>query len=326
MRCQVAAVRIPPNFFGIPFGLAGLGNTWIVSGRNGTVPTWVGNGLLALAALTWLAVLVAYAAYTLPKPRALVGDMVDPIAGPFVSLAVITPTLLAAQGVVPYALGVGRVLVDVFLVLTVVYGGWITGQWIYGRIDIDQINPGYFLPTVAGGFIASIAASAVGQRTLADIMLGLGLICWLVLGSLILNRLFTRPTLPATLVPTLAIEVAPPALAGLALLARSGESIDVWVMLVFGYGLLLVLAQIRLLPLYLRLGFGPSFWSFTFAWSAVATSALHWISGTQPPGHRVYTFLVLAAISALIGGIAVRSVVAVTRGRFLPPPAPPAAP
>lgn len=322
----MAAVRIPPYFFGIPFGLAGLGNTWIVAGRDGDVPTWTGDALLALAALTWLAVVVAYAAYALPRPRALVGDLVDPVAGAFVSLAVITPMLLAAQGVARHDLGVGRVLVDVFLVLTLVFGGWITGQWIYGRIDIDQIHPGYFLPTVAGGFIASAAASALGQRTLADIMLGLGFVCWLLLGSLILNRLFTRPPLPAPLVPTLAIEVAPAAVAVLALLARNGGQIDIWVMLVSGYGLLLVLAQIRLLPLYLRLNFAPTFWAFTFPWSAVATTALHWITRGEPPGHRVYTYLVLAAISALIGGIAVRSIVAAARGRFLLPPAPPAAP
>ncbi|WBB70578.1 hypothetical protein [Micromonospora sp. WMMD812] len=322
----MAAARIPPHFFGIPFGLAGLGNTWIVAGRGGAAPTEIGNALLALAALIWLAVLVAYAAYTVPRPRVLVNDMVDPVAGAFVSLAVITPMLLAAQGVVPYDLGVGRVLVDVFVVLTLAFGGWITGQWIYGRIDINQIHPGYFLPTVAGGFIASAAASAVGQRTLADVMLGLGFVCWLVLGSLILNRLFIRPPLPAPLVPTLAIEVAPSALAVLALLARNGGRIDIWVMLVSGYGLLLVLAQIRLVPLYLRLSFAPSFWAFTFPWSAVATTALHWITRGGPPGHRVYTYLVLAAVSALIGGIAGWSIVAAARGRFLPPPAAPAAP
>jgi tellurite resistance protein len=318
----VATVRIPPNFFSIPFGLAGLGNTWSVAGRAGNVPTWIGAALLALAALTWIAVVMAYATYVLPRPRALVGDLVDPVAGPFVPLAVITPMLLAAQGVAPHYLGVGRVLVDVFLVLTLVFGGWITGQWIYGRIDIDQIHPGYFLPTVAGGLIASAAAFAVHQRTLADIMLGLGLICWLVLGSLLLNRLFIRPPLPAQLVPTLAIEVAPSAVAVLALLARNGGRIDIWVMLVSGYGLLLVIAQIRLLSLYLRLNFAPSFWAFTFSWSAVATATLHWIKNGEPPGHRVYIYLVLAAISALIGGIAVRSVVAAARGRFLPPPAP----
>ncbi|MET7751637.1 hypothetical protein [Micromonospora sp. NPDC005367] len=321
----MAAVRIPPNFFGIPFGLAGLGNTWIVAGHHRGAPTWIGNAVLALAALTWLTVVAAYATYVLPKPRTLAGDMADPITGPFVSLAVITPMLLAAQGVAPYDRGVARILVDVFLVLTVIYGGWITGQWIYGRVAIDQIHPGYLLPTVTGGFVASGAAHVVGQHTLADVMFGLGLICWLMLGSMILNRLFTRPQLPAPLVPTLAIEVAPPAVAGLALLARNGGQIDIWVMLISGYGLLLVLAQIRLLALYLRLRFAPSFWAFTFSWSAVATMALDWLTSGEPPGHRVYSYLVLAAISALIGGIAVRSIVAAARGRFLPPPDPPAA-
>ncbi|MEU4681019.1 hypothetical protein [Micromonospora sp. NPDC023737] len=322
----MVAVRIPPSYFGIPFGLAGLANTWTVAGQDGGAPTSIGDALLALAALTWLAVLAAYGAYALPRPRRLVGDMVDPITGPFVSLAVITPMLLAAQGVAPHDMGAARILVDVFLVLTVLYGGWITGQWIYGRIDIDQIHPGYFLPTVAGGFIASAAARLVGQHTLADVMFGLGFICWLVLGSITLNRLFTRPQLPTPLIPTLAIEVAPSALAGLALFARNGGQIDIWVMLISGYGLVLVLAQIRLLPLYLRLSFAPGFWAFTFSWSAVATMALHWLTGSEPPGHRIYSYLVLAAISALIGGIAVRSIVAAARGRFLPPPAPPAAP
>jgi len=72
-----------------------------------------------------------------------------------------------------------------------------------------------------------------------------------------------------------------------------------------------------------RLNFAPTFWAFTFPWSAVATTALHWITRGEPPGHHVYTYLVLAAISALIGGIAVRSIVAAARGRFLPPPAAP---
>ena len=52
---------------------------------------------------------------------------------------------------------------------------------------------------------------------------------------------------------------------------------------------------------------------------AVATTALHWIDEGRPAGHRVYTYLVLYAVTALIGGIAVRTVVAMVRGQFLPP-------
>src|SRR5437763_1000958 len=100
-------------------------------------------------------------------------------------------------------------------------------------------------------------------------MLGLGLICWLVLGSIILARLLFRPALPSPLLPTLAIEVAPPAVALLAYFAVFGDRIDTIAALLAGYGILMVIAQARLLPVFLRLPFMPSTWAFTFSWAAV---------------------------------------------------------
>ncbi|MFC6023832.1 hypothetical protein ACFP2T_47735 [Plantactinospora solaniradicis] len=322
----MATVRVPPNFFSIPFGLAGLAGTWVVAAGDGNAPTWVGDALLVLAAVVWLATTAGYAAYTWSVRRALVADLLDPVLAPFASLAVITPMLLAAQGLTPRHLGAARIVIDVFLVLTVLFGGWITGQWIYGPLDLDRMHPGYFLPTVAGGFVASASAAVVGQRLLSVLMLGLGLVCWLVIGSLTLYRLFFRPPLPAALIPTLAIEVAPAALAGVALFALNGARIDFFVSLVSGYGLLMVLAQIRLLPAYLGLSFLPTFWAFTFPFAAVATTTLHWIAGTRPSGHRVYAYLVLVAITVLIGGIAARTVIAAARGQLLPTAPAPARP
>ncbi|MEU8153534.1 hypothetical protein AB0B94_07710 [Micromonospora sp. NPDC048986] len=311
------AVRVPLNLLGIPFGLAGLAGTWAVAADGGTAPTWVGNALLVVAAVVWLATTAGYAAST-RSVRTLVADLIDPVLAPFASLAVITPMLLAAQGLTPHHSGAARIVVDVFLVLTVLFGGWITGQWIYGRLDLDRTHPGYLLPTVAGGLVASASSAVVGQRSLSVLMLGLGLVCWLVIGSLTLNRLLFRPPLPPALFPALAIEVAPPALAGVALFALNGGRIDVAVSLVSGYGLLMVLAQVRLLPAYLRLSFVPMFWAFTFSFAAVATTTLRWIAATQPFGHRVYAYLLLTAITVLIGGIAVRTVIAAARGQLLP--------
>jgi tellurite resistance protein TehA-like permease len=48
-----------------------------------------------------------------------------------------------------------------------------------------------------------------------------------VLGSLILNRLFFTKALPTPLVPTLAIELVPRAVAGLAWFVINGGTIDV---------------------------------------------------------------------------------------------------
>jgi tellurite resistance protein len=56
----------------------------------------------------------------------------------------------------------------------------------------------------------------------------------------------------------------------------------------------------RFVPLYLRQRFSIATWSFTFSYATAWSAAL------------------AALITILIGGIAVRTIVAVARGQFLP--------
>jgi tellurite resistance protein len=60
--------------------------------------------------------------------------------------------------------------------------------------------------------------------------------------------------------PTLAIEVAPPALAGLAYLAITHGRVDAVALALGGFTTLTVIVQLRLIPVYRRLAFGPAFW------------------------------------------------------------------
>jgi tellurite resistance protein len=315
------AYRIPLNSFSVPFGLAGLGGSWMALANDGRTPRTVGDALLALAALVWLTVLGGYLRHVLSDRSALRRDLLDPVDAPFGSLAVITPMLLAADGLYRYAPGVGKALVDVLLVLTVGLGAWFTAQWIYGPVALDRFHPGYFLPTVAGGMVASAGAAEAGQRLLAEVMFGLGAVCYLMLGPVIVGRRAFRPALPEPLLPTLAINVAPAAVASLAYFAIDGDHVDFAAAVIGGYGLLMALAQLPLVPMYARLRFSPTTWAFTFCWAAVATTALHWLGDTRPGGYRVWEYVVIAAITTLIGSIAVRTMVAIGRRQFLPVPA-----
>lgn len=306
--------RIPPNYFASGFGLAGLTEVWAIAADQHRVPPGVSTGLSVLAALVWLGVLIAYFAHLLLVDRkVLKQDLVNPVTGPFLSLALITPMLLAVLGIFPHAPTAGKIVFDVFLVLTVLLGGWFTGQWIIAGPELDQIHPGYFLPTVAGGLIASDAAAVTGQHRLAELMFGYGMICWLVLGSVILTRLFTRPLPPKPLIPTLAIEIAPAAVASLAWFDAHNDGVDAVASGLAGYGLLMILVQVRLLPIYVRLPFMPSTWSFAFAWAAVAAAGLHWLGALRPTGYAAWEWVVIVAITVLTGAIAVRSLIDVTR-------------
>jgi tellurite resistance protein len=311
---------IPLNLFGMSFGLTGLAGVWAAMAGYGRAPAGAADALFAIGTLAWLGVLIGYLAHALPA-RTLVADLTVSAAAPFASLAVIVPMVLAAEGVYPHSPSFGRPLFDVFLALTVLCGSWFTGQWIYGTTSLDAFHPGYFLPTVAGGLLGSAGAAEVGQHRLAEIMFGYGMVCWLILGSLIMGRLLFRPMLPAALVPTLAIEVAPAAVASLAYFALHGDRIDAVVAGIGGYGVLMVLAQLRLVPMYLRLHFLPSTWAFTFSWAAVAPATIHWLDTGRPAGYRTYEYVVLALITLFITSIAIRTIIAMYRHTFVAAPA-----
>ncbi|MGW1540014.1 SLAC1 family transporter [Streptomyces sp. NPDC002309] len=321
---------IPLNFFGMPFGLLGLASAWLTAAQYQRAPRVVGEWLLALAAVVWLLVTIVYLRHAV-RSRSLSRDLTDPVGGPFAALSVVVPMVIAAYGLFPLAPVAGRVVVDVFLVLTVLLGAWFTGQWIYGRLDVDRFHPGYFLPTVAGGLLAAASAAAVGQHRLGVAMFGLGSICWLILGSVIMARLLLRPMLPPPLQPTLAIEIAPAAVATIAYFALFSDSVhtvDTVAAVLGGYGLLMILTQLRLLPAFLKLPFMPSTWAFTFSWAAAFSAGIHWTERLRPPGAGVYTSVLLGLISAFVGGVAVRTVMAAARRQLVPaapPPPPPAA-
>jgi tellurite resistance protein len=318
------ARRIPFNLFGIAFGLLGLADCWVVAATFGLAPMAVGEALTAIATVVWAVTLAAYGWSVASRPGGVVTDFTDPVAGPFGSLIVIVPMLAAANGLYPYATDVGRVVCDVLIVVTVLVGAWFTGQWLYKPLPLASVHPGYFLPTAAGGFVAAAVAALVGQPDLARVLFGLGFVSWVVLGSIVYGRLILGPPLPPLLKPTIAIEVAPAAVASFAYFTIYGDHVDFFVAMIGGYGLLMALAQLRLVPTYLELTFAPSFWAFAFAWSAAVFASMFWLHAGKPTGWSTYCYVLLATISVLVAAIAARTVMALWRRDLVPVTPPPA--
>ena len=317
--------RVPPNFLAISFGIAGLGETWLVARPALSLPPAVPDVFLAVCALVWVVLVGLYVAQGWARIWA---DLRDPILAPFTSLAVITP-MIPGVALAQANLTAGRVVVCVFAAATVALGGWLTGQWVVGDLDQATAHPGYFLPTVAGGLVGAGSLAEVHLRALSEGMFGIGLLCWFLLGSLVLNRLFFSRALPAPLLPTLAIELAPPAVGGIAWFALNGGHIDLGARVLGAYTVLMVLVQLRFLPLFLKLHFSPGFWAFTFSYAAAVSDAIVWIRAGSGPGGKALTIALLVVITGFVGVIAVRTARLAARGQLLPsPPAPtgPAAP
>jgi tellurite resistance protein len=321
-------VRLTPNLFAIPFGLCGLAQCWSLAAAQNAAPAWPADTLSALAAVAWAGLLVAYVRNAVAAGR-LRTELADPTFGPFTSLVVIVPMLLGTA-LARHAHGAGEAVFLVALVATVLLGSWLVGEWIVSDLALAQWHPGYFLPTVAGGLLAAGGCAAFGYDSLARLMFGYGAVCWIVLGSVILLRLFTQPALPAALTPTIAIELAPPVVAGAAWFEINGGRADAVALGLAGYAVLMVVVQVRLAPLYRRLPFGPGWWSFSFSYAAAFAIAIRWLTVEDAPGQRLFTQVLLAVITAWLLVLAARTGTHLARGTFLPRPAPaprePAAP
>jgi tellurite resistance protein len=310
------AYRVTPNAFGMPFGLCGLAQCWATAHAVTGTPRWPGDTLWIVAACVWLATLIWYAHNVLRSGRWRT-ELKDPVFAPFTALIVIVPMLLGIA-LAGHARPAGATVFVVALVLTVVVGGWLSGEWIIADLPLPRWHPGYFLPTVAGGLIAAGGSAALGYDTLAMIMFGYGVICWLVLGSIILVRLFTAPALPVALRPTIAIEVAPAVVAGNAWFLINRGRVDAVAAGLAGYAILMVLVQLRLIPIYRRVPFGPGWWAFSFSYAAAFTFAVNWLAAQRVPGRAGWTAVLLAMLTLAIAALAVPTVRRLFRTTYMP--------
>jgi tellurite resistance protein len=237
--------------------------------------------------------------------------------GPFTALVLILP-MLFGLALAPYAPRTGTTVFLVTMVLIMLYGGWLSGQWIIQDVPLDRWHPGYFLPTVAGPLIAAGGSAGLGYQGLARLLFGYGVICWVTLGSIILLRLFTRPLPPTPLIPSLAIELAPPVVAGGAWFAMNGNRADTTAHLLAGYALLMVLVQVRLVQLYVRVPFVAGVWAFGFSYAAAITTGIRWLGVEHVPARAPVAYGLLAVATLGLAALSARTILGLVRGTFLP--------
>jgi len=313
---QGTALHLTANLFAAAFGLAGLAQAWSTMTRLAGVADWPGSVLWIVAAVIWLFTLVAYLA-NVAAQRRWKTELSDPTFGPFTALIAIVPILLGTR-LAEDARGAGEVIFWCSTAVMVVVGAWISGDWITENGAIERWHPGYFLPTAAGGLIAGGASATLGFTTLSHVLFGLGISSFVVLASIISLRLYVGPPLPPPLLPTIAIELAPPVVASNSWFAINGGKVDTAAAILGGLSVLQLLVQVRLVPLYRRATFGPGFWAFSFPFAAAATCGLHWLAIEHVRGGTALGYALMAILTAGFALLAARTITGLIHGTFLP--------
>lgn len=303
-RIDLAA--LPVTAFAAVMGLTGLGLAWRRAVPVLGAPPAVGESLLAAGALLFALLALAYA-FKLARHAALVREeFAHPQTScffPAISIAL----MLLAVAALPYGEALARVVWSAGLVLQLAFAVVLMGRWISRDHAMGQAGPAWFLPVV-GSIIAPNAGVTLGHVELSWFFYSFGLVFWLVLFPILLNRLMFHEGLPPKGVPTLFILLAPPALACIGWAELQGGALDAPGRLFFFASLFLALVWLSLWRIFLILPFALSWWAYTFPSTALAIAGLIYHREVQHPASAALAMALLAGASALVLIVLVRTV------------------
>jgi tellurite resistance protein len=317
---SAATMRIahyPVTFFAVGMGMMGL----VLSIRAAEhAYSWSNTGSTAalfLAVAMLLAVAIGYLAKALNHFAEVKAEWNHPVRIAFfpaisISLLLLSAALLDQMPQIAHAVWLSATALQGVLALSVI------GAWIGHRpFQQGQLTPAWFIPAV-GNVIVPLAGARLGYMEVSWLFFSGGLIFWLVLLTLVMNRLMFHDPLPGRMVPTLMILVAPPAVAFTAWLRLTGDVGH------FGHFLLSVAYVFALLvttqlPKFRTMPFALSWWALSFPLAALSIASFGYAQAIGSDAHRHIGLGLLALLVAVVVGLIARTALAIRAGAICVP-------
>lgn len=250
--------HLPITFFGATMGLFGLALALRAGGFAGSSVAVTAVGALVLFTLCAL-----YALKAVLYPQEVAGEWNHPFKlafFPAVNISVLLFALLLQSGMPLVSDILWSISAVVQALLTVV----IITAWISHRaFGPAMLSPAWFIPAVAN-VIVPLGATHLGLTDVSWYFFAVGVLFWIVLLTLALNRLIFHDPLPGKLRPTLVILLAPPSVAFLAWTEMNGGTVDAMAHILLSFSMFFAALVAVQVPSLLRLPFAMSFWALSF--------------------------------------------------------------
>lgn len=322
----------------------------------------------ALVAVLLVGLAVPYAARLLRYPREALADFRSPVLGPLYATvpagllvgAVVAgaagPLLLSPAVVYDLVFWLAWVGVPLTFVLSVAFMYAMLSQ---SRTSLAHVSGSWFIPPVANivvPLVLSELAAHADPATLRLLVLvgygfwGMGFLLFILVMSLLHDRLVLHPLPPASMAPSLVIGLGPVGVGALALVRLAAAAAPVFgplagpvsalsliaASMLWGFGLWWFFTTAAVMVRYLIQGplpYGMGWWAFTFPLGAFAMATLSLARAWQLTDVEYMGVGLVALLLALWVVVAIRTIWASIRGEawapgadeLTPPPAHPAA-
>ncbi len=290
--------NFPVSFFSAVLGLAGFTIALKRAEQFLGMPVAVSNGVLVFALAVFAVISVVYLLKIINFRDDVAAELRHPVRINFfptfsISLLLFSIAFLGINPLVAkYFWGIGVALQLVFTIKVLTY--WIQSE----HLQVTHLNPSWFIPVV-GNILVPAAGVELFSPEISWFFFSLGIVFWIVLFSMLFNRILFHPPVPAKLLPTFFIMIAPPAIGFVSYIKLSGGLNDFSRVLYYFalFMFVLLLAQMKYLH---KAVFYLSWWAYSFPVAAMTIASIVMFHLTDLVFFKVAGYTLLAILTGII--------------------------
>ncbi len=265
--------HMPISFFSMVMGLSGMTIAWEKAQHIAGLDLGIISPLLvALTSLVFIALGAMYINKIINFPDNVSAELNHPVKLSFFPTISISFLLLsvAFMSVSP---AIGKVLWAVGTVSQLGFVLYIVSTWMHQEhFKVPHMSPAWFIPAV-GNVIVPIAGIPLGFVELSWFFFSIGMLFWVILMTIVFYRILFHDPIPAKLLPTLFILIAPPAVGFVAYIKLTGE-LDSFGRILYYSGVFLTLLLFTQFRRFTKLPFFLSWWAYSFPLAAITIATM----------------------------------------------------
>jgi tellurite resistance protein len=309
--------HFPINIFPIVMGLTGCTLAWQKAQHVLGFDYGIAHGLTVISLLVFVVLATLYMIKLARYPQAVSAEIKHPIKLSFfpsvsISLILIGTTLQHIEPSSAHVIWLAGVFLQFFLLLFVI-SSWVN----HAHFETVHVNPSWFIPAV-GNVLVPIAGIEFGHVELSWFFFSVGMVFWVILLTIVFNRILFHNPMPPKLLPTLAILIAPPAVGFVAYFKLVG-GLDSFGRVLYFAALFFTIFVVSQAPRFIKLPFFLSWWAYSFPVAAMTVATWIMFEVTKVTGYKYLAIGLLVFLSLVIIFLTFKTILAVINKKICLP-------
>lgn len=303
--------NFPISFLAICLGLIGFTLAWQKAEHVLKLPFIISNYLLYFSFLTMIIVFSLYILKIIKYPEEVKKEFNHPIK---INFYPILAKILLIASIIYLAINMtiskyfwwaGVIVQSIFTI--VVMSAWIRHE----KFKIHHMNPSWFIPVV-GCIMIPIAGVKHFSPELSWFFFSIGVFWWLILTTIVFNRIIFHEPIADKLIPTLAILFAPPIIGFIAATKLMG-GLNPLGNLLYYFGAFLFILILFQIKMFAKLKFNLPWWAYSFPLDALAIGTILMYEETKLNFFNLASWAIFIFLNLIILLLLIKTIVAIKK-------------